>query len=189
MWLGCVLEQLYANAFAQCRRASLLKALLIHTADDLGNPGPDYKFGWGLINVKAAADVILAQKANPAAPRILENTLTPTVKSISTTFTWDGVSPIRATLSWSAPAGAVQTAADSRMPNLVHDLDLKITGPDGSTTYLPYVMPFVGTWTQLPCRLPRPQGRTEWTTPSRFIFRIQTGLGITRGDWCRWMVH
>jgi hypothetical protein len=144
---AALIQQLYANTFGQRARASLLKALLIHTADDLGNPGPDYKFGWGLINVKAAADLILAQKASPAVPRILENTLTAAVKSTTTTFTWDGVSPIRTTLSWTDPAGAAQTAADSRTANLVHDLDLKITGPDGATAYLPFVMPFVGSWT------------------------------------------
>ena len=144
---AALIQQLYANTFGQRPRASLLKALLIHTADDLGNPGPDYKFGWGLINVKAAADIILAQKATPAVPKILENTLTAAVKSTTTTFTWDGVSPIRATLSWTDPAGAAQTGADSRTANLVHDLDLKITGPDGATVYLPFVMPFVGTWT------------------------------------------
>jgi hypothetical protein len=144
---AALIQQLYANTFGQRPRASLLKALLIHTADDLGNPGPDYKFGWGLINVKAAADMILAQKAAPAVPRILENTLTAAIKSTTTTFTWDGVSPIRATLSWTDPAGAAQTAADSRTANLVHDLDLKITGPDGATVYLPFVMPFVGSWT------------------------------------------
>jgi len=144
---AALIQQLYTKTFGQRPRASLLKALLIHTADDLGNPGPDYKFGWGLINAKAAADVILAQKANPAAPRIFENALTAAVKSTTVTFTWDGVSPIRATLSWSDPAGAAQTAADSRTPNLVHDLDLKITGPDGATVHQPFVMPFVGVWT------------------------------------------
>jgi len=144
---AALIQQLYASTFSQRPRASLLKALLIHTADDLGNPGPDYKFGWGLINVKAAADVVLAQKASPAVPRILENALTGAVQTTTTTFTWDGVSPIRATLSWTDPAGAAQTAADSRTPNLVHDLDLKITGPDGATVYMPYVMPFVGVWT------------------------------------------
>ncbi len=144
---AALIQQLYATTFGQRPRASLLKALLIHTADDLGNPGPDYKFGWGLINAKSTADIILAQKANPAAPRILENSLTASVKSVTTTFTWDGVSPIRATLCWTDPAGAAQTAADSRTPNLMHDLDLKVTGPDGLTVYMPYIMPFVGVWT------------------------------------------
>ena len=144
---AALLQQMHANLFNQRLHASMLKALLIQTADDLGNPGPDYKFGWGLINAKAAADLIQAQKSNPASPKLLENMLTPTVKSVSTTFVWDGINPIRATLCWTDPAGTAQTAADSRTPNLVHDLDLKITGPDGSTTYLPFIMPFVGTWT------------------------------------------
>jgi subtilisin family serine protease len=39
-------------------RASSLKGLIIHTADDLGTAGPDYKHGWGLINAQAAADLI-----------------------------------------------------------------------------------------------------------------------------------
>ena len=158
---AALLEQLYVNTFGQCPRASLLKALLIHTADDLGNPGPDYMFGWGLINVKAAADMILAQKASPSAPSIFENTLTSTQKSTTTTFTWDGVSPIRATLSWTDPAGTAESIADSRTPNLVHDLDLKITAPDGATDYWPYVMPFVGAWTSASMSAAATTGRNK----------------------------
>ena len=40
----------------QAMRASTLKGLLIQTADDIGVPGPDYQNGWGLLNVKKAAD-------------------------------------------------------------------------------------------------------------------------------------
>lgn len=144
---AALLQQLYAKNFNQRLRASSLKGLLIHTADDLGNPGPDYKFGWGLVNTKAAADLIIAQKSNPASPKLLENAITPSARSVSTGFTWSGTGPIRATLCWTDPAGTAQAAADSRTPNLVHDLDLRITGPDGSTAYLPFTMPFVGTWT------------------------------------------
>ena len=50
-------------------RASTLKGLLIHTADDLGTAGPDYKFGWGLVNAKAAADLICTAATNPASRR------------------------------------------------------------------------------------------------------------------------
>ena len=119
-----LLEQLYAREFSgQRMRASLLKALIIHTADDRGNPGPDYKYGWGLINVKAAADVILAHKASLAAPKLIEGTVTNAANVKTNTFTWDGVSPIRATLCWTDPAGTAQTATDSRTPNLKHNLD------------------------------------------------------------------
>lgn len=122
-----------------------MKALLIHTADDLGNPGPDYKFGWGLINVKAAADVVLAHKASLAAPKLIENSVTSSVSSRTHTFQWDGVTPIRATICWTDPAGTAQ-ADNSRTASLRHNLDLTITAPDG-TVLRPYVMPFVGNWT------------------------------------------
>lgn len=143
-----LLVQLYAREFSgQRMRASTLKSLMIHTADDIGNTGPDYTYGWGLINVKAAADLILAHKASLAAPKLIEGSLTNTAKTATHTFTWDGVSPIRATVCWTEPEGTAQSAADSRTPNLVHNLDAKITAPDGTTIYQPYVMPFVGSWT------------------------------------------
>jgi hypothetical protein len=49
-------------------RASTLKGLLIHTADDLGNPGPDYVFGWGLMNTRAAADHLRLYAQSPQSP-------------------------------------------------------------------------------------------------------------------------
>jgi len=163
---AALLQQLYAREFSgQRMRASTLKALIIHTADDLGNPGPDYQYGWGLIHVKAAADVVLAHKADPNRPKLIEGALSRTVSGVKTytnnyTFVWDGVSPIRATLAWTDPAGSAQTMTDSRTPNLVRNLDLKVISPNG-TTNLPYVMPFVGTWTQASMSLPAIRGKNN----------------------------
>ncbi|MCP5489360.1 MAG: S8 family serine peptidase [Verrucomicrobia bacterium] len=143
---SALLAQLYQREFfGQFMRASMLKALLIHTADDLGRPGPDYMFGWGLINTKAAADVILAHKNSPGSPKMIEGTLTPSARAFTNEFTWNGTSPIRATLAWTDPAGTAQ-ADNSRTPVLRNNLDLRIVAPDGSTVYQPYVMPFVGNW-------------------------------------------
>jgi hypothetical protein len=142
-------------------RASTLKALLIHTADDIGTTGPDYKYGWGLINVKAASDLILAHKASLIAPKMIEGTLTNASKTNTHTFTWDGVSPIRATVCWTDPAGTAQTAADSRTANLKHNLDAKITAPNNSTLYQPYVMPFVGSWTTAAMASPATTGKNN----------------------------
>lgn len=37
-------------------RAATVKGLALHTADEAGpDPGPDYMFGWGLMNTKRAA--------------------------------------------------------------------------------------------------------------------------------------
>jgi hypothetical protein len=145
---AALLVQLYKTNFSgQLMPASMLKALMIHTADDVGRPGPDYQYGWGYMNGKAAADVILAHKASLDAPKMIENTIDNANKTRATSFVWDGTSPIRATVVWTDVEGAAQTATNSRTRNLVNDLDLKITAPNGTTTYLPYVMPFVGVWT------------------------------------------
>ena len=166
MGSAALLEQLYAREFSGERmRASTLKGLMIHTADDLGNLGPDYQYGWGLINVKAAADIILSHKADLSRPKLIEGTFSKTKSGVETyantyTFVWDGVSPIRATLAWTDPAGSTQTMTDSRTPNLVRNLDLKIISPN-ATENLPYVMPFVGTWTPASMSLPAIRGKNN----------------------------
>lgn len=130
----------------QAMRASTLKALLIHTADDRGNAGPDYQYGWGLINVKAAADALAAYDAAPGNARVIESRVTNAALTRTHAFTWDGVSPIRATLVWTDPAGTATTTGDLRTACLVNNLDLKIVAPGGAN-FSPYVMPYVGNWT------------------------------------------
>lgn len=144
-----LLVQLYSREFSNKRMcSSMLKALLIHTADDVGNPGPDYQYGWGYLNVKAAADVILAHKGSLAVPKMVDDSISNASETKKYLYQWDGSSPLRATLCWTDPAGMAQTEMHSRTPNLRHNLDLKITAPDGTTIYQPYTMPFVGKWTQ-----------------------------------------
>jgi len=158
-------------------RSSMLKALLIHTADDVGRPGPDYQYGWGYLNVKAAADVILAHKASLAAPKMVDDSISNSSKTKSYTYVWDGASPLKATLCWTDPAGTVQTAADSRTANLKHNLDLKITAPDGTTIYQPYTMPFVGTWTQSSMTLNATKGKNNVDNVERVDLPAPTQTG------------
>jgi hypothetical protein len=155
---AALLIQQYGNLFpGQAMRASTLKGLLIQTADDLGNAGPDYKYGWGLINVRAAADIIQDHHDFPIKQHLTETQLTTSLISRTQSFIWDGSSPITATLCWTDPAAVATTTADSRTPRLVNNLNLKIIAPNG-TTYFPYVMPFVGTWTQASMDLPATTG-------------------------------
>jgi hypothetical protein len=139
---AALLCELYARLFpGQFMRSATLKALLIHTADDLGNAGPDYCYGWGLINVKAAAEHIQSHKDSPSARKIVEDAVTPATsgKIHSYQFVWDGSSPIRATLVWTDPPAAAAEGLDNPSARLVNDLDLRITGPDGAS-YAPFVL-------------------------------------------------
>ncbi len=142
-----LLLHLFGTLFANhSLRASTLKALLIHTADDCGNAGPDYAYGWGLINAKAAADLLQDYRTHPGTRRVAEDRVATSRTGVSFSFVWDGAGPIRATLCWTDPAGEATGQHDLRTPRLVNNLDLRVMGPDG-TVYQPWVMPFVGDWT------------------------------------------
>lgn len=155
---SALLIQQYAGFFpGQAMRASTLKGLLIHTADDRGNTGPDYKYGWGMVNVQAAADLIRDHSASPAKQRVTEDQLTTSTITRTLSFVSDGVSPISATLCWTDPAAGALATSDSRSARLVNNLNLKIIAPNGSE-FLPFVMPFVGSWTQASMSLPATTG-------------------------------
>lgn len=139
---GAVLLIAYYNRLfpGQAMRASTLKGLIIHTADDMGNAGPDYSFGWGLMNVKAAAEQIKDHNEYPPAYKIVEGLLDAGNPNDSYSFVWDGNSPVRATLCWTDPAAAALRDIDNPSPRLINDLDLRIVAPGGLTTYYPYVL-------------------------------------------------
>jgi len=145
---AALLVEHYANLFSNgALRAASLKALLIHTADDRGNSGPDYRYGWGLIDTLEAANLISIHKDFPERQSLTEGQLDTTNPTHSQSFVWDGSSPIKATLSWTDPAGNATSTSDLRSPRLINNLDLKIIAP-GGPEHLPFIMPFVGTWTQ-----------------------------------------
>ncbi len=122
-------------------RAATVKALLIHTADEAGsNPGPDYRFGWGLVNIRKAAellsDVFVSQDEHTLQERTLTNG-----GSYSFQVTSDGTQPLRVTIVWTdVPGTPVEPVTQIDPPDLmlVNDLDLRVTG--NSTTYYPWTL-------------------------------------------------
>ncbi len=129
----------YRDLFpGQDMRAATLKGLIIHTADDIGNAGPDYSNGWGLMNTKAAADHIRNHHEKPGAYFMVEDTLSNN-GTRTYAFPWDGVNPIRATLSWTDPQGAQASGINNSTPVLVNNLDLRIISPNGVTNQ-PFVL-------------------------------------------------
>ncbi len=143
---AALLIDYYASRCSGSMRASTLKALILHTADDRGAEGPGYKYGWGIMNTQAAADVIKAHADNVGGGAMIESLVSTNVTSRSRTFSWDGTSALRVTLCWTDPASPQIYGHDNRTKTLVNDLNLKVIGPDG--THYPYVMPYVadGDW-------------------------------------------
>ncbi len=134
-----LLLQMYSDLFGSPMRASTLKALILHTADDIGRNGPDFVFGWGLMNTQAAADQLLAHSRQPTAQRIIEGVVTQGQPEKVYLFNGGPSNVISATLCWTDPPNTARNVLDDRTPVLVHDLDLRIIAPDG-TTNLPYVL-------------------------------------------------
>ena len=137
-----LLQQQFEETFGRFMLASTLKGLLLHTATDLGRPGPDYSTGWGLLNTEAAARQISAAAINPIG--IYEDEIVDG-DQFGRHVVVDEPGPLRVTLSWtdhpSARIQAVGSAAlDNRTPHLRNDLDVRLVNQETGEIYLPYVL-------------------------------------------------
>lgn len=126
------------GTFAQCIQAyrvtkgqepvaGLIKAIMMCTADDLGNVGPDYIYGYGRVNVEKAIKNIE-----------LGNFITDSVTQGQTkTFTLNvpaNQANLKVMIYWTDPA-----AAANAVKSLVNDLTLRVTNP-ASTVVSPYLL-------------------------------------------------
>ena len=107
--------------------STLIKNSVLNTADDFGNPGPDYKFGYGRINALEAVR-ILEQN------RYILNTITSGATNSSTITVPPGAARLRVMLTWNDPA-----AAANANPALVNDLNLTVTDASSVIT-LPWIL-------------------------------------------------
>lgn len=131
-----LIQQRHSELFSgEFMRASALKALIIHTADDLGNNGPDYSFGWGLINAQAAVDTLDLHAAHPSRETLSDQSLSLNQTSFQRDFQWDGTSSqMRLTICWTDPVpNYYATTLNNSMLALVNDLDIRVTTPSGDT--------------------------------------------------------
>ncbi len=134
-----LLVQYYDRLFKdEAMRASTLKGLLLHTADDLLQPGPDYQTGWGLINVNTAAQLIRLHANAAEGHHLMESTLDSKQDVRTYHMVIKHPQKITLTLCWTDPDGQPTEDHDNRQPALVHDLDLRVLL--GKKTYLPFTL-------------------------------------------------
>ena len=136
-----LLQQLYCDVRGTNRAllASTLKALAIHTADDCGATGPDYSFGWGLMDTPAAAQLITNDLAGDGHSHIKEVDLPNGETIVFPIFATKAI-PLKVTICWTDPPGPM--LSPSLNPTnlvLINDLDLRVIGPAGSTN-MPWVL-------------------------------------------------
>ena len=120
-------------------RSATMKGLIIHTADETGgNEGPDYSFGWGLMNTYKAVKTLTLDAEVGGSPVIRELLLNQAA-NYQYPVQSNGNQPLKVTICWTDPQGNVGIpVVNDPAIKLINDLDLRISGPGG--TYLPWVL-------------------------------------------------
>ncbi|MCX2742058.1 S8 family serine peptidase [Pontibacter anaerobius] len=135
-----LLQEHYAKVnFGKFMRAATLKGLAIHTADEAGeSEGPDYRFGWGLLNAELAASMI----SNTSGTHLLEERSLNQGETQTLEVTASGKGPLKITISWTDPKGTItalgSSALNNRTPKLVNDLDIRVSG--NGKNYQPWTL-------------------------------------------------
>ena len=109
-------------------RNSTLKVLYAHNAVDLGNTGPDYKFGYGSVRIQQSIDFL---KNNS----FIEAPISQGATRLYYVYVPSGTAQLKATLAWDDYPGTVNT-----VPELINDLDITAIAPGSGTTYYPWTL-------------------------------------------------
>ncbi|MDX2247534.1 MAG: S8 family serine peptidase [Bacteroidia bacterium] len=113
------LYQAYKNLHGgQNPEGSLVKAAMLNTADDVGNTGPDFQFGWGRINARRAVEIFEKNT-------FFSSTLTQNGNNLHTISVPANTRELRIMVYWMDPPAAVQAGIA-----LVNDLNMQVTAPD-----------------------------------------------------------
>ncbi|SIQ49049.1 Por secretion system C-terminal sorting domain-containing protein [Chryseobacterium sp. RU37D] len=121
--------------------AASAKTLMVHSASEAGTVGPDPWNGWGYINSKKGAELLVAKSNNTIIfNNETLNSGTPNKKNVIAS----GSEPLKVTVSWIDPAYVVPQnltyaqAHNNRTSRLINDLDVRIIDTTDNTVYYPW---------------------------------------------------
>ncbi len=142
---GCLaqLTQAYKEMHAGTQpEAALLKATILNTANELGNVGPDFKFGWGQINAyRALRSLEEGRWLTGSTDQGGNNTHVLEIPA--------GTKLAKIMVYWLEPS-----AAENAAKTLLNDLDLTVTAPNGEIS-----QPWLLDATPIPATLDLPAGK------------------------------
>lgn len=133
-------KQLFSGSLLNAASA---KTLMIHSALEAGgNPGPDAQFGWGFINAKKGAELLVGKSNNTI---IFNNEVLTSGTPNKKTVIASGSESLKVTISWVDPeypsvdnTTSLSNLHNSRISKLINDLDLRIIDTNNNTVYLPW---------------------------------------------------
>ncbi|MCJ7457676.1 MAG: S8 family serine peptidase, partial [candidate division Zixibacteria bacterium] len=125
--LGLMKQQFNKLGYGEIKPHTF-KAILVQSADDVGNPGSGYSYGHGNLNLKTAIDLIINNY--PKNDLIRVGTVADDETDNYYMNVPSGVNKLRVTLVWDDIEGTPAAAKE-----LVNDLDLLLTDPNGVNHY------------------------------------------------------
>ncbi|MEY8759385.1 S8 family serine peptidase [Chryseobacterium tongliaoense] len=133
--------QVYKQLFPALElNAAAAKTLTVHSALEAGNVGPDAWYGWGYINAKKGAELLVGKSNNTIIfnDETLNNSIV-NKKIVKAS----GTEPLKVTIAWTDPAAVPlastwNEASNNRTSRLVNDLDLRIIDTTDNTIYYPW---------------------------------------------------
>ena len=132
-------QSYYKDVFDEYMRSASVRALMAHTAREAGpSPGPDFMFGWGLIDADKGKQIIDASEEGTALFKELTLSQGVTAEYV---FEYDGLQPLIATIAWNDPAGTATSATNNPSPKLINDLDVRLINQDTDQEYYPWALP------------------------------------------------
>ncbi|WP_144891775.1 S8 family serine peptidase [Flavobacterium tiangeerense] len=121
-----LLKELYNKTHTISLQNATAKAILINSAKDLGNLGPDFTYGYGNVNALKCLNTIQQN-------RIITGTTKSEQKNLHQITIPNNSKNLKITLVWNDPPAQVNTNI-----SLIHDLDLALISP--SETFLPWIL-------------------------------------------------
>jgi hypothetical protein len=106
---------------------STAKALLMQTASDFGNPGPDYQWGFGQVHIQRAVDLIRRRG-------LAQDSLAQGETDMYTFVVTDTAEPAQVSLAWDD-----YQATFNANPTLINNLNLVLVDPSGAV-WRPWVL-------------------------------------------------
>ncbi len=122
-----LMVEAYRKQFNTNPQAALLKAYLMNTTNDIGNPGPDYTFGYGMPDVSRAVEALREE-------RFFQENISNGQYDEYTINVPTNAAEVRVMLYWHDKEG-VQGAAKA----LVNNLQLTVTAPN-EIVYHPWIL-------------------------------------------------
>jgi serine protease AprX len=131
-----LLHNYWNSKFTTKMWSSTVRSLLIHSIDEIDDKGPDYRNGWGVVNLQKAANVIKERgKSVIIREDILQNGQITKINLAAT-----GKEDLKVTLAWTDPSGNVvpininnpDASINETTAKLINDLDIKLVRKDSN---------------------------------------------------------